>query len=176
MEKLMKLSLSNLVGKLTGRGSARTSRRRTQTSRLHVEQLDQRLVPTVNLANKLIGFGNVGTLFVYSETINGSSANFSGGFEDGSGHWIPVTGHLQQQGAWDQMTFHGGISNFVTSESVKFNGWVNEPSLNKVLGGTVAEGTLTEDFSWLQSLYPSIRFGHSSTSEWVHGYAQYIPV
>jgi len=168
----MKLSLSNLLSKLTSRGSVRTSRCRTQTPRLQVEQLDQRLVPTVNLANKLIGFGNVGTLYVYSETINGGSATFSGGFEDDYGHWIPVTGHLKQQGAWDQMTFKGGISNFITSESVNFSGWVNEPSINQM---TWASGTLTEDFSWLKSLFP-IQYGHSSTSEWVDGYAQYIPM
>src|SRR6516225_8997338 len=38
-EKLMKLSLSNLLSKLTSRGSVRTSRCRTQTPRLQVEQL-----------------------------------------------------------------------------------------------------------------------------------------
>jgi hypothetical protein len=172
----MKRSLRNLLRNLTGHGPARTASRPAPNVRPQIEGLEQRLVPTVNLSGKEIGFGaGVGVLFVQNETINGGTATFSGGFEDASGHWIPVNGQLTQMGSWDKMTFQGGITNFVTSENVNFNGWVNEASLNQILGGTYAEGTLTEDYSWLISLWPSVRFGHSTTSESVGGYAQYIP-
>jgi hypothetical protein len=166
----MQVSLRNLLQYLTRRGAARPSSRPARTTRLQVEQLEQRLVPTVNLANMEIGFGfGKGTLFVQTEQINGGQATFQGGFEDPNGNWIPIKGQLQQVGNWDQMTFQGSHYNWGIGESVNFNGWVNEANLKPFLGGTQVEGTLSETYSWL--------WGRSqeTTTSWVDGYAQFIP-
>ena len=165
----MNLSLRNLLHNLTGRGTARKRSRPTPTTRLQVEQLEQRLVPTVNLANMEIGFGfGKGTLFVQGEQIQGGQATFWGGFEDPSGHWIPITGQLQQMGSWDQMSFKGSAWQWGSTESVNFNGWVNEANLKPSLGGTWAEGTLSETYS-------SFWGGYHQTTESVSGYAEFIP-
>jgi hypothetical protein len=75
----MKMSLRNLLRHLTGRGAARKRSRSTPTTRLQVEQLEQRLVPTVNLSSMEIGFGNgKGVPFVQTEQINGSQATYQG--------------------------------------------------------------------------------------------------
>jgi hypothetical protein len=98
----MKKSLHKLIQFLAGRGTARSCSRPTRTTRLEVEQLEQRLVPTVNMANMEISFGfGKGTLFVQSEQIQGLQATFWGGFEDPWGHWIPIKGQLQPMGSWD---------------------------------------------------------------------------
>jgi hypothetical protein len=164
----MKLSLLKLLKNLTGRGAAQARCRPDRTTRLHVEQLEARLVPTVNLANMEIGFGfGKGTLFVQTEQINGGQATFQGGFEDPNGHWIPIKGQLQQMGNWDQMTFKGSAWQWGSTESVNFNGWVNEANLKPSLGGTWAEGTLSETYSWFWGGY------HQTDS--VSGLAEFIP-
>ena len=102
----MKLSLRNLLRNLIGRGAARKRSRPTPTTRLQVEQLEQRLVPTVNLSSMEIGAGTgKGVPLVQTEQINPGQATFQGCYEDPNGHWIPVNGPLQQMGSWDQMTF-----------------------------------------------------------------------
>jgi len=165
----MKLSLHNLYQFFAGRGAVRKRSRPTLTTRLQVEQLEQRLVPTVDLSNMEIGFGfGKGTLFVQGEQTQGGQTTFWGGFEDPNGAWIPIKGQLQQMGSWDQMTFKGSAQQGAFGESVNFNGWVNEAILKQLLGGTWVEGTLSETFTW---------HGHTGGPETtdVSGYAQFIP-
>jgi hypothetical protein len=169
-ENLMKLSLRNLLRNLTGRGTARKRSRPTPTTRLQVEQLEQQLVPTVNLSNMKIGFGiRNGTLFVQTEQIDGGQATFQGAFEDPNGHWIPVKGQLQQMGSRAQMTFQGSAWHWGVGEGVNFNGWVNEANLNPWLGGPWVEGTLSETYYSLWSRIPE------TTTTSVSGYPQFIP-
>jgi hypothetical protein len=157
---------------------------------LQVEQLEQRLVPTVNLSNMEIGFGfGKGTLFVQGEQIQGGQATFWGGFEDPNGNWIPIKGQLQQMGSWgpharkagggpgqlqhmgswDQMTFKGSAYQLGVGESVNFSGWVNEANLKPWLGGTWVEGTLSETFTWMWGR------NQETTTSSVSGYAEFIP-
>ena len=167
----MKLSLRNLFRNLTGRGTARKRSRPTLTTRLQVEQLEQRLVPTVDLSNMEISFGfGKGTLFVQGEQIQGGQATFWGGFEDPNGHWIPIKGQLQQMGSWDQMTFKGSAWQWGVGESVNFNGWVNEANLKPWLGGTWVEGTLSETITMIDGM----RIQKTTTAD-VSGYAEFIP-
>jgi hypothetical protein len=169
-ENLMKLSLHNLYQFFAGRGTARTRSRPARTTHLKVEQLEQRLVPTVNLSNMEIGFGfGKGTLFVQGEQIQGGQATFWGGFEDPNGHWIPIKGQLQQMGSWDQMTFQGKAWQWGVGESVNFNGWVNEANLKPWLGGTWVEGTLSETYTWMWGR------NQETTTSSVSGYAEFIP-
>ena len=75
----MKLSLRNLLRNLIGRGAARKRSRPTPTTRLQVEQLEQRLVPTVNLSSMEIGAGTgKGMPFVQTEQINAGQATYEG--------------------------------------------------------------------------------------------------
>jgi hypothetical protein len=76
-ENLMNLSLRNLLRNHTGSGAARKRSRPTLTTRLQVEQLEQRLVPTVNLSNMEIGYGK-GVPFVQTEQINGGQPTYQG--------------------------------------------------------------------------------------------------
>jgi hypothetical protein len=169
-ENHMKLSLRNFLRNLTGPGAGRKRSRSTPTTRLQVEELEQRLGPTVNLANMEIGFGfGKGTLLVQTEQINGGQATFQGGFEDPNGHWITIKGQLQQMGTWDQMSFHGTAMQWGVCESVNFSGWVNEAALNQLLGGTWVEGTLSETYTWLGGRF------HETTTADVSGYAVFIP-
>jgi hypothetical protein len=78
-ENLMKLSLRNLLRNLIGRGAARKRSRPTPTTRLQVEQLEQRLVPTVNLSSMEIGVGcRKAVPFVQTEQINAGQATYQG--------------------------------------------------------------------------------------------------
>jgi hypothetical protein len=173
-ENLMKLSLRNLFRNLTGRGTARKRSRPTLTTRLQVEQLEQRLVPTVDLSNMEISFGfGKGTLFVQGEQTQGGQTTFWGGFEDPNGAWIPIKGQLQQMGSWDQMTFWGSAWQHLVKhgESVNFNGWVNEANLKPSLGGTWVWGTLSETINLAQHLPTP----DPTTIADVSGYAVFIP-
>jgi hypothetical protein len=87
-ENPMKLSLRNLLRNLTGTGAAR--KRSTPTTRLQVEQLEQRLVPTVNLSSMEIASGNgKGVPFVQTEQINGAQATYQGLVNEALSHEQP---------------------------------------------------------------------------------------
>jgi hypothetical protein len=130
----MKLFLRNLFKGPNGRGAARTSPRPSLKTRLEVERLEGRELPTANIAFYTFPIYNAahvktGDLYVSLEDV--SKGKFWGTFEDfSSGLNIPVSGQLKYVGSgWDTMTFQGSGGNFFSNESVNFtNGWVTENS------------------------------------------------
>jgi hypothetical protein len=141
----MKLFSRNLFKGANGRAAARTSPRPSLKTRLQVERLEGREVPTANIAFYNFPIYNAahvktGDLYVSNENL--STGQFSGTFEDFSrGLNIAVTGQLKYVGSgWDTMTFQGSGGTFFNHESVNFNGWVTENSLHWM------EGTLSQTY------------------------------
>jgi hypothetical protein len=173
----MRLSLRNLLRNLTGCGSARRSRRSAPSFRPHVEQLDQRLVPTANLYMHQVDLGsypNGGVLQTWSETPNKQGASLTGEFLDWQTHGaVLVKGQLNPVFAgWDQITVQGTgafwSNGALVIETVKFNGLVNENNL-------FTEGTLqTVDTFLYLNHYPPYSSGQT-TSAWDYGWFETIP-
>jgi hypothetical protein len=138
----MKLSLRNLFQGLDGSAAAQTSPRpAVKKTRLEVERLEERDVPTANILwyNFPIYNGaqvQTGDLFISTET----AGTFTGTFWDFSqGINFGVSGHLKYLGAgWDTMNFSGSGGTFLNYEWVNFNGFVTENSPHWM------EGTLSQ--------------------------------
>jgi hypothetical protein len=147
----MKLSLWNLFGRRAGR-SARNVSRRARTVRLQVESLEERAVPTANLANVdfpifmgTVPGGPVGMLHIKSENL--STGQFNGVFQDFTRNYlVPINGQVKQISAVsDSMTFQGTATRIYTdgiftSDSIYFNGQVSEANdLTHVMVGKVQQ-------------------------------------
>jgi hypothetical protein len=141
----MSLSFRNLFKGLGGRAAARTSPRPSLKTRLQVERLEGRELPTAMIAFYNFPIYNAaqvktGNLYISNEIP--STGQFWGTFEDLSqGLNIAVTGQLKQiSSSWDTMTFKGSGGSVFNNESVNFTGWVTENSLHWM------EGTLTQTY------------------------------
>jgi hypothetical protein len=135
----MKLSLRNLLRRLVGRSPARGRARAPHPTRLHVEQLGERIVPVINLMPYTFNLPGAGVLHVTNQWANGS---FVGTFQDvSSGITANVSGQLTALGgSWDQMTFQGPGQKPFEHEQVAFTGKVYEgPTAPVFMEGTVAE-------------------------------------
>ena len=141
----MKLSLRNLFRGLNGSAAAQTSPRPpVKKTRLQVERLEERDVPTTNVLWYNFPIYNAahvqtGNLFISTET---SSGGITGTFSDFSqGINFNVTGQLKYLGGgWDTMDFSGSGGNVLNYEWVDFNGYVTENSPPWM------EGTLTQTY------------------------------
>lgn len=153
----MKRLLRNLVCSLTGSASARNSTRRS-TTRLQIEGLEDRLVPTtVNLSNNLFELqgpkNQVGTLYITTENAQGQ---FTGYFEEVQGSaevMIPVTGSVGPTRPGKpanvmNLSFQGSVKNGATTDGVSFTGVLTQPGQVEggVLGGMLDETFSTTDF------------------------------
>jgi hypothetical protein len=113
--------------------------------RLGVETLEDRLVPTAWIQGWDFPLydaqqHSIGTLSIVQQ----SGSSFSGVVHDnGFNANIPVSGQLQLLGgSWDRITFGGGPSWFgYGSESVSFNGYVNENMPHTLMGSLNESGS-----------------------------------
>ena len=167
----MNLSLRNLFGGRTGRSPARSTARPAGASRLTVERLEERTVPTVNLIPYHFNLPNAGTLKVTSE--NFLTGTFNGTFTDShSGIRVAVAGQLTPVGGnWDRMTFQGSGRAWLEGETVRFNGWLNEGQALDVVIPPTVEGDLTESYVLFISPYPN-QDPHWSSTSWEMAYGQ----
>jgi hypothetical protein len=162
----MNLSLRHLLGRPTRRSATQSTARPAAPSRLTVERLEERSVPTVNLIPYHFNLPNAGTLQVTAQ--NFLTGTFQGTFADShSGATIPVSGRLTHvSGNWDSMAFVGSgrVGLGLELEDVHFNGWLNEgQALDEIIPPTM-EGVLTENFYLY--LGPYSRPQSWSTSPW----------
>ena len=168
----MKLSLRNLLGRCVHRSAARSPAPPADVARLSVERLEDRAVPTVNLIPYHFVLPNAGTLQVTSQ--NFLTDSFKGTFTDShSGIKVAISGQLTPVfGNWDRMTFHGSGHAWLESETVKFNGWLNEgQALDEIIPPKV-EGYLTENHVLFISPFPG-QDPHWSTASWEMAHGQF---
>jgi hypothetical protein len=154
----MKRSLRNLFGGLNGRAAAPRSAPPT-TTRLHVEQLEERAVPTINLLDYKFVMPGAGTFHATWE--NFVTGAFKGDFVDAkTGIDVAVAGKLTHlSGHWDAITFHGDGYKPLESEHVNFAGYLSEgQQLDEIIPPTM-EGVLTETVTSFLTFPP-----HSTTS------------
>jgi hypothetical protein len=149
----MNLSLRNLFRTRSGRAPARTSPRSARTTRLEVEALEERAVPTMNLKGYVFPMPGA-TLSVSNEIGN----TFWGTFADAtSGINVPVTGQLAPLGPpqLDAMHFGGMAQKGLETEQVVFNGQLHEgPS-------PLMMGQLTEHYALPIAMWTTTRFVES---------------
>ena len=146
----MKLSLHDLLRRLRARSPARGPARGPRTTRLHLEQLAERVVPVINLMPYTFNLPGAGVLHVTWEVPNGNNATFGGTFLDvNSGITNKVSGQLKSLGGvWDQMNFQGAGNKLFEHEQVAFKGLLNEgPAHPPVMEGVVTESYWTY-FPW----------------------------
>jgi hypothetical protein len=119
----MKWSLCNLFRNSTSRAAAPIAGCSARTTRLEVESLEDRAVPTMNLTGYSFSMP-AASLYVSQEI----GTQFWGSFFDAkSGIAIPVTGQLNPIGnQLDAMSFHGSGMKGLESEQVVFNGKLHE--------------------------------------------------
>jgi hypothetical protein len=136
----MKQLLMSLIAGVNKFGNTAKPAARRRTTQLQVEKLEERAVPTANLTNTMVPFGN-GTLYVNTQ----KGTAITGYFYDNNTHQdIQVTGSLMPGAKGvDQVQFQGSYGSPVTGEeSVSFKGTFNEATRNMT-------GALTEVFSRL---------------------------
>lgn len=145
----MKCFLRNLFRSLTDGANDRASRR-PRTTRLQVEHLERRLVPTANLSNLSFPISNsqgtlLGTLAITSETFGARhTAQFSGTFYEDIGNHaisIPISGTLEQA----RITFKQGGTTYLGWDSISFQGSTPLSNTNPGYGGSVSfKGTVSD--------------------------------
>ena len=164
----MKLSLRNLFQGLNGGAAAQTSPRPSaKKTRLQVERLEEREVPTANIFGYNFPIYNAahvqtGDLYIATEingTITGTFWDFSQGINFG------VKGQLKYIGSgWDTMQFSGSGGNVLNYEWVNFNGYVTENPLHWM------EGTLSQTYQdWGGSPWGGWQTWSTSTFEYSLG-------
>jgi hypothetical protein len=140
----MNLSLRNLFRTRTGRAAAPPSRRPDQTTRLEVEALEERAVPTISLKGYLFPMPNA-TLTVSNQI----GSTFWGTFHDAtSGFNVPVSGQLAPLGPpkLDAIHFGGAVSVGFEAEQVVFNGELYEGPPPLMMGQLAEHYTVTLPF------------------------------
>jgi hypothetical protein len=160
-ENLMNLSLRNLFTGVNGHAPVRTYTRPALRTRLQVERLEGRELPTAMIAFYNFPIYNAahvktGDLYI-SKEIGGQ---FWGTFWDFSrGLNFTVSGQLKQvTSSWDTMTFQGSGGFPFNYESVQFNGWMTEIYPHWMVG------TLTQNYQAWVSPY-GLRIWSTSTYE-----------
>jgi hypothetical protein len=135
--------LRNLLRRLRGRSLARGSAHPAKTTRLEVERLQDRIVPTIiNLVPLNFTMPGAGTLHVSTELPTGA---FWGTFHDVNSNWdIPVVGQLTSLGPrTDNIVFHGAAAKpqLGERETVSFVGEVVDyrPAAPELMTGTLTE-------------------------------------
>jgi hypothetical protein len=152
----MKLSLLRAFRSLGKRRQTRTNLGLARKTRLGVERLEERAVPTANINNLTFpiynGLHQTGLLHITQENFVNRTvsdvlmhyATFSGVLTDYAfGMNVPVAGQLTPLGKWDRISFSGSASNGLKSESVLFKGWASEPN---VFPKTELTGSLTQNY------------------------------
>jgi hypothetical protein len=162
--------LKNLWRSLTGRGRLLRSGSPARTARPQVEQLEERAVPTANIANHYFP-GPGWTLYVTQETFVQGGATFVGVFADTTpgpyhGVNVPVSGAIYNGNyGWDYFQLSGtgtteatydGIPLWEHKETINFSGYLNQPGTQMDVTNwyqTYSVWTLTSGWQWKWSLY-----------------------
>jgi hypothetical protein len=146
-ETPMKLSLRDMLTRLTGRAAPRRSPRPRRTTSLRVESLEDRTVPTAFINSYSFNMGSQGTLYVNAE--NMQTGQFSGSFNEAGVGWINVTGSVTEKGGGLSSIYFSGSTGGRAStsyQSVSFQGTVTD-SPNWM------SGKLTETSSFMSGLH-----------------------
>src|SRR5208282_3182963 len=182
-ENVMKCFLRNLFRSLTGSAAVRPAARQTARTRLQVEHLEQRAVPTaVNLINTSLalapvaGGNTMATLTVYTENL--ATGKFSGNLHevvDGQTYNISVSGVVGQAPApnpksnEEALTFQGSQG----LQGVSFTGDVTVP--DQMHAGTLAAGYLDQVFTSYERVGRFIVPVHTAIDTYVDGWVQETP-
>jgi hypothetical protein len=143
----MKVPLLSAFRSLGERLQTRRNSGLAGKTRLGVERLEERAVPTANINNLVFPIYDAtmhqtGLLHITQENFN--TKTFAGVLTDYAfGMSVGVTGQLTPLGSWDRISFSGSASNGFQSESVSFKGYVSEPH---VLPQTELSGSLTQSY------------------------------
>jgi hypothetical protein len=138
----MKLSLRNLLRRRSDRGLARRSTRPAKTTRLDVEQLQDRVVPSfINVLPYTFNLPGAGPVHFTSE--NFATGAIAGTFHDlSSGINVAVAGQLTALGPRvDKIVFVGAGSKPLEHETVNFVGEVVDyrPFAPEMMSGVLTE-------------------------------------
>ena len=152
----MTLSLRSLRHLLTGKRTARANPRPAARTRLHIEQLEGRQLPSsllpadMRIIDEGQGGGTIGMFYVNNQQYHGplKGTSFSATMQDwqfNNGHGIAfkVSGNVRKNLA----EFSGGGTLGLESESVKFTGTYNA-------GTQVMTGTLDRTFTIWNPVHP----------------------
>ena len=170
----MKLTLRNLLGHCAGRSAARSTARPAEMTRLKVERLEDRAVPTADLLGYYFTLPNAGTLHVTNVNFQNNflTETFKGTFTDShSGIVCQVSGQCSNipGGNLDLFSFHGSGGAWLEGETVKFSGWLVEIQIPRVAIPAWIKGRLTENHVLFISPFPG-QDPHWSSTSWEMAY------
>jgi hypothetical protein len=152
----MKRYLRDLVRRLCGPGGG--SARPARTTRLEVEQLQDRVVPAIINLSANFNLPGAGTLHVTTELASGQ---FWGIFHDASSNInVPVSGQLTSLTPnTDKIVFGGFGANAFERETVSFVGEVTD---YRPIAPELMTGMLTENY-WINLPgLPPLHWAHTS--------------
>jgi hypothetical protein len=160
----MTLYLRNLFRRLTGRAATQSPVRPTQTTRLQVESLEDRLVPVSALTNYQFAlattYGGPANASLWITYENNATGAFSGLYWSNNGYVVPISGQLTAEGCMDSMTFAGAAWVGNQIEEVSFSGYVTDTAVSTGTG-VLMSGQLTQTNLWT---YGGWWYGNSTSS------------